>query len=113
MSVAQPDSQTLMTIYRKMTVIKLNDDRFIGELKAGRMAMPYYSARGQEAISAAVSANLDDDDYIVTIYRGIHDMLGKGVPPSCCGLRSPARRPEPARARAGRCISRTRRADAW
>ena len=81
MSVAQPDSRTLLTIYRKMTVIKLNDDRFISELKTGRMAMPYYSARGQEAISAAVSANLGDDDYIVTIYRGIHDMLGKGVPP--------------------------------
>jgi pyruvate dehydrogenase E1 component alpha subunit len=28
-----------------------------------------------------VNANLNDSDYIVTIYRGIHDMLGKGVPP--------------------------------
>ena len=81
MNALPPDSQTLVTIYRKMATIKLNDDRFIAELRAGRMAMPYYSARGQEAISAAVNVNLNDEDYIVTIYRGIHDMLGKGVPP--------------------------------
>lgn len=81
MSTVRPNSQIMVEIYRKMATIKLNDDRFIGELRAGRMSMPYYSARGQEAVSAAVSANLNDDDYIVTIYRGIHDMLGKGVPP--------------------------------
>ena len=31
-------------------------------------------------IPAAISVNLNDDDYIVTIYRGIHDSLAKGVP---------------------------------
>jgi pyruvate dehydrogenase E1 component alpha subunit len=41
---------------------------------------PYYSPRGQEAIPAAVSVNLQDSDYICTIYRGFHDMLAKGVP---------------------------------
>ncbi|WP_419825767.1 thiamine pyrophosphate-dependent dehydrogenase E1 component subunit alpha [Sphingomonas sp.] len=64
-----------------MTVIKRNDDRFIAELRAGRLSMPYYSARGQECIPAAVSVNLNHDDYVVTIYRGVHDLLGKGVPP--------------------------------
>ena len=42
--------------------------------------MPYYSPRGQEVIPSAVSAHLDDNDYICTIYRGIHDMLAKGMP---------------------------------
>lgn len=76
-----PDSKTLVAIYRKMTAIKFNDDRFIAQMKAGRMSMPYYSARGQECIPAAISVQLSNDDYLVTIYRGIHDMIAKGVPP--------------------------------
>jgi acetoin:2,6-dichlorophenolindophenol oxidoreductase subunit alpha len=76
-----PDSKTLVEIYRRMTAIKKNDDRFISEMKAGRMTMPYYSARGQECIPAAISVQLSNEDYLVTIYRGIHDMIAKGVPP--------------------------------
>src|SRR3546814_8754362 len=44
------------------------------------MKMPYYSARGQECIPAAISVLLNDEDYLVTIYRGVHDMLAKGLP---------------------------------
>ncbi len=76
-----PDARTLVAIYRKMAAIKLNDDRFISQIKAGRLVMPYYSARGQECIPAAISVLLTDADYLVTIYRGIHDMIAKGVPP--------------------------------
>jgi pyruvate dehydrogenase E1 component alpha subunit len=43
--------------------------------------MPYYSVRGQECIPATVSVLLTKDDYMVTIYRGLHDMIAKGVPP--------------------------------
>lgn len=81
MTTSQPDSRTLVNIYRKMVQIKLNDDRFISMMKAGKMVMPYYSARGQECIPAAISVQLTSDDYLVTIYRGIHDMIAKGVPP--------------------------------
>lgn len=76
-----PDGKTLVAIYRKMTLIKTSDDRVIGAMKAGRMQMPYYSARGQECIPATISALLTDEDYLVTIYRGVHDMLAKGLPP--------------------------------
>jgi len=76
-----PDAQTLVEIYRKMVQIRLNDERLISVMKAGKMVMPYYSARGQEAIPAAISVQLTNDDYMVTIYRGIHDMIAKGVPP--------------------------------
>jgi len=76
-----PDSTTLVDIYRKMALIKHSDDRVIAAMKAGRMVMPYYSARGQECIPAAISVQLSDDDYLVTIYRGVHDMLAKGLPP--------------------------------
>jgi TPP-dependent pyruvate/acetoin dehydrogenase alpha subunit len=76
----RPDNSTLIDIYRKMAKIKHSDDKVIAEMMAGRMAMPYYSARGQECIPAAISTLLQPDDYLVTIYRGIHDMIAKGVP---------------------------------
>ncbi|MDB5971479.1 MAG: thiamine pyrophosphate-dependent dehydrogenase component subunit alpha [Hydrocarboniphaga sp.] len=80
MGMTQPDSKTLVAIYKKMALIKHSDDRVIGAMKAGRMQMPYYSARGQECIPAAISTLLTDEDYLVTIYRGVHDMLAKGLP---------------------------------
>jgi len=76
-----PPSAVLLDIYRRMSRIKANDIRVIATMKAGRLTMPYYSARGQECIPATVSVLLTNDDYMVTIYRGIHDMLAKGVPP--------------------------------
>jgi pyruvate dehydrogenase E1 component alpha subunit len=76
-----PSSEVLRDIYRRMTAIKANDTRIIATMKAGRLMMPYYSARGQECIPATVCVLLSKDDYMVTIYRGIHDMIAKGVPP--------------------------------
>lgn len=76
----KPDDKTLLEIYRKASLIKQNDERIIKVMKAGRLVMPYYSPRGQEIIPSAVSVSLDDDDYICTIYRGLHDMLAKGFP---------------------------------
>lgn len=75
-----PDKQTLVDIYRRATLIAQNDERFRAVIRSGKLAMVYYSPRGQEIIPSAVSVNLTNDDYIVTIYRGIHDMLAKGVP---------------------------------
>jgi pyruvate dehydrogenase E1 component alpha subunit len=80
MSQDQPDRKTLLEMYRKATLLKQNDERFRSVIKAGVLVMPYYSARGQEIIPSAVSVNLNADDYIVTIYRGIHDSIAKGVP---------------------------------
>ena len=75
-----PDATTLIAIYRRMALIKANDERSRKVIMTGRLVMPYYSPRGQEVIPSAVSANLQDSDYICTIYRGTHDMLAKGVP---------------------------------
>src|SRR5271155_469295 len=63
-----------------MTLLKLHDERFRSLLMAGRVAMPYYSWRGQEAIPAGLSAALLPDDFICTNYRGLHDSLARGVP---------------------------------
>jgi pyruvate dehydrogenase E1 component alpha subunit len=67
-------------MFRRMALVKQNDERFRQVIRSGRLVMPYYSTRGQEVIPAAVSVNLRPDDYVCTIYRGIHDSLAKGVP---------------------------------
>jgi acetoin:2,6-dichlorophenolindophenol oxidoreductase subunit alpha len=79
-SPATPPSAVLVDMYRRMALIKANDERFRAIIKAGKIVAPYYSPRGQEVIPSAVSVNLGNEDYICTIYRGIHDMLAKGVP---------------------------------
>lgn len=78
---AKPDAATLVEIYRRATLIKQNDERFRAVIRSGKLVMPYYSPRGQEIIPAATSVHLTDEDYICTTYRGIHDMLAKGVKP--------------------------------
>ncbi|MGE0386150.1 MAG: thiamine pyrophosphate-dependent dehydrogenase E1 component subunit alpha [Gammaproteobacteria bacterium] len=76
----QPDRATLLEIFRKMALIRRNDERFRALLRSGQTAHAYYSPRGQEAISAAMAVNLKATDYVVTIYRGVHDHIAKGVP---------------------------------
>ena len=80
MIVNSPDPATLLEIYKRAVLIRLNDDRSLKVLRSGRLLMPYYSPRGQEIIPSAMSVLLRDDDYLSTIYRGIHDMLAKGIP---------------------------------
>jgi pyruvate dehydrogenase E1 component alpha subunit len=63
-----------------MSLLKQNDERMRNVIKTGRLVMPYYSYRGQEAIPAAICTLLWDSDTISTIYRGVHDVLAKGRP---------------------------------
>jgi acetoin:2,6-dichlorophenolindophenol oxidoreductase subunit alpha len=75
-----PDGPTQLEIFRRMALLKANDERSRKVISTGRLLMPYYSYRGQEAIPAAMCVNLTDEDYLCTIYRGIHDSLAKGLP---------------------------------
>jgi TPP-dependent pyruvate/acetoin dehydrogenase alpha subunit len=75
-----PDGPTQLAIFRKMALLKVNDERMRRAISTGRLMMSFYSYRGQEAIPSALAVNLRDSDYLCTIYRGIHDMLAKGMP---------------------------------
>lgn len=79
-NIATPDAATQLEIYRRMALIAQNDTASLKVIRTGRLMMPYYSPRGQEVIPSAISVSLNADDTISTIYRGIHDMLAKGVP---------------------------------
>ncbi len=76
----EPTRDVMIDIFTKMSLLKQNDERMRAVIKSGRLVMPYYSVRGQEAIPSAISALLKPTDFICTIYRGTHDSLAKGCP---------------------------------
>lgn len=81
MAAAEPNKDTLLGMFETMLRIKQCDERFRTLLSSGRITiLGYYSPRGQEAISAGIAANLRQDDYMVTTYRGLHDHIAKGTP---------------------------------
>ncbi|OBH11767.1 pyruvate dehydrogenase [Mycobacterium sp. E342] len=78
--MTSPTSQQLADIYRMASLIKMTDEKIRGLLMSGELALSYYSPRGQEIVAAATAQSLRPEDYVVTIYRGIHDQIAKGVP---------------------------------
>ncbi len=78
--VGDPDRAVLIDIYSRASLIRQCCDRFASVIRSGRIAAPYYSPRGQEIVAASMGGALKADDYLITIYRGLHDHLAKGVP---------------------------------
>jgi acetoin:2,6-dichlorophenolindophenol oxidoreductase subunit alpha len=74
-----PEADVLRRMFELMTRIRRTDDRLQKLLSSGQIRVIYYSARGQECIPSAFGAVLRPDDYLVTIYRGLHDHIAKGV----------------------------------
>ena len=78
---ADVDTDTLLEIFRRTTLINRTDEKFRSLLMSGTLRLVYYPVRGQEVVSAAMMTALRPDDYLVTTYRGVHDQLAKGIPP--------------------------------
>ena len=74
------DPVTLKDMYRVMVGIAECDGAIQRGLSAGELQFQYYPCGGQEAVAAALGACLEADDYMVTTYRGIHDIVAKGTP---------------------------------
>jgi pyruvate dehydrogenase E1 component alpha subunit len=67
-------------LYELMILMKAADDRLSKGIGTGEFMCVYWPSRGQEAIAAAMGVALRPDDQLVTTYRGLHDLIGKGVP---------------------------------
>ena len=67
-------------LYALMVLMKAADDRLSKGIGTGEFMCVYWPSRGQEAIAAAMGVSLRADDQLVTTYRGLHDLIGKGVP---------------------------------
>jgi TPP-dependent pyruvate/acetoin dehydrogenase alpha subunit len=67
-------------IYRTMLTVRRAEERFMRGLSRGEFPGFYFPVQGQEAASAGVMAALRPDDYYVTTYRCLADVVAKGVP---------------------------------
>ena len=74
------DREKLLDIYTRTMRVARSDEKFRSLLMTGKLAVLYYTYRGQELASAAMMAALEPSDYLVTTYRGQHDQIAKGVP---------------------------------
>ncbi|CAA0079278.1 Acetoin:2,6-dichlorophenolindophenol oxidoreductase subunit beta [Mycolicibacterium vanbaalenii] len=68
-----------LALYRLMSKIHHGDKRVRKGLSSGEIAMSYWPVDGQEAMSAGAALALSDADQLVTTYRGLGDVLAKGV----------------------------------
>ena len=69
----------LVDLYRTMLTVRLAEERFMRGLSRGEFPGFYFPVQGMEAAAVGVIAALRPDDYYVTTYRGIADVLAKGA----------------------------------
>lgn len=80
MTAADVSGDVQTRIYALMVLMKAADDRLSKGISTGEFMCVYWPSRGQEAVAAAMGVSLRPDDQLVTTYRGLHDLIGKGVP---------------------------------
>ncbi|TRW79629.1 dehydrogenase [Mycolicibacterium sp. 018/SC-01/001] len=68
-----------LDLYRLMSKVAQADARVRKGLSSGQFAMSYWPVEGQEAMSAGAMLALRDTDEIVTTYRGLGDIVAKGI----------------------------------
>jgi TPP-dependent pyruvate/acetoin dehydrogenase alpha subunit len=69
----------LVNMYRTMLTVRLAEERFMRGLGRGEFPGFYFPVQGMEAAAVGVIAALRPDDYYITTYRGIADVLAKGA----------------------------------
>ncbi len=67
-------------LFSIMALAQAVDDRLRRGIASGEFVTVIWPSRGQEAIAAGLGVALRRDDRLVTTYRGLHDLVGKGVP---------------------------------
>lgn len=68
-----------LALYRLMSKVHHSDERVRKGLSSGEIAMSYWPVDGQEAMSAGATLALSNSDQLVTTYRGLGDVVAKGV----------------------------------
>jgi 2-oxoisovalerate dehydrogenase E1 component len=73
------DRDLAIVLYRTMAKVSKADARVRKGLSSGEIAMSYWPVEGQEAMSAGATAALAETDQLVTTYRGLGDVVAKGI----------------------------------
>lgn len=66
--------------YETMTLAAACDERLRKGIARAQFAATIWPSRGHEAVAAGLGAALRADDRLVTTYRGLHQLIAKGVP---------------------------------
>ncbi|GFM16565.1 MULTISPECIES: alpha-ketoacid dehydrogenase subunit alpha/beta [Mycobacteriaceae] len=77
--IPSASGERALALYRLMSKVHHADKRVRKALSSGEAAMSYWPVDGQEAMSAGAMLALADGDQLVTTYRGLGDVLAKGV----------------------------------
>lgn len=72
-------SDRAVELYRLMSKVHHSDQRVRKGLSSGEIAMSYWPVDGQEAMSAGAALALSSTDQLVTTYRGLGDVVAKGI----------------------------------
>ncbi|TWA65679.1 pyruvate dehydrogenase E1 component alpha subunit [Azospirillum baldaniorum] len=78
---AAPDAERLLGLYATMQRIRVFETLADEAHKAGQVAGYIHLSIGQEAIAAAVGANLGADDVLTSTHRGHGHTIAKGADP--------------------------------
>jgi TPP-dependent pyruvate/acetoin dehydrogenase alpha subunit len=68
-------NETFLQIYTQIARIHEVDEAIRKGLSSGKFRFTYWPMTGQEAIPAALAPLVSHNDYMVTTYRGIHDLV--------------------------------------
>jgi TPP-dependent pyruvate/acetoin dehydrogenase alpha subunit len=72
-------SEKLKEIYMLMKRCRAFEERVVIEYRKGNIPGFVHTSIGQEAISSAICAMLQKDDYVLTTHRGHSDIISKGA----------------------------------
>ncbi|CAN5344262.1 thiamine pyrophosphate-dependent dehydrogenase E1 component subunit alpha [soil metagenome] len=70
----------LERLFELALTIQLCDDRMQKEVKSGNIKAATYPVRGLEGVCAALGTALTRQDYMVSTYRNLGDVIAKGIP---------------------------------
>jgi 2-oxoisovalerate dehydrogenase E1 component len=71
--------EQLLDLYKRLLKPRLIEEKMLILIRQGKVSK-WFSGIGQEAISAAVTAVLDDDEYILPMHRNLGVFTGRNIP---------------------------------
>jgi 2-oxoisovalerate dehydrogenase E1 component len=74
------DAKSLKAVYRRVALIRAAEQGIAKQLRAGKISFSFYPVTGQELAPAVLAQCLGSQDQMVTIYRGLADILARGMP---------------------------------
>ena len=79
-STTAVDTDVILQIFETASRIRALDDKAQKMISTAQAFFVHYPVRGHEIISAAVCAAIEPSDYLTATYRGLADVVAKGVP---------------------------------